>query len=244
MANFGTDTDILHESIMSAKGKPSDRLSAEQPKIENSTDHDTNGDRLNGSTAEDTIKTNAKTTNGPSKSTAHNRVRQFLCDNQLGELYELMIDSGYDDIDFVKGILEETDLDTLGVRIELRQRLMGAIDSDLQKPARAISTVTKTLISAFDNTAISSPIVDVKSGTSADHTANTNNNHNNHINNNSNANDNGNYSSATTSDNQDQSNSNEMPSVDEWLKNIRLPQYGEVFRYISMGHSFRLLTHG
>lgn len=238
MANFGTDTDILHESIMSANAKPLDRLSTEQTKSR-ATDHDTNGSAKATNTAistaaidnDDTIESSVNnTTNGPPKSNAHSLVRQFLGDNQLSELYELLIDNGYDDIDFVKGILEETDLDTLGVKIELRQRLMSAIDSDLQKPARAISTVTKTITAAFDNASISSPNVDVKPNITTDHTANANNNHNNHINNNSNANDNGNYNSTVASNDQDQSNCNEMPSVDEWLKNIRLPQYGEVFR--------------
>lgn len=231
MANFGTDTDILHDSIIFANAKPNDKQATE-PKIHFANDDDTISETQNGTTAKQDMDVTATTNGPPTNGGTQNHIRQFLSDNQLIELYDILIDNGYDDIEFIKGILEENDLDTLGVKIELRQRLMCAINTDLQKPARAISTVTKSLPAAFDNMAMNA-IADGKQETTAEFTTNSNNNHNNHINNNSSTNDNGNYNNLTTKPNsQDQSNCNEMPSVDDWLTNIRLPQYGEVFRYI------------
>lgn len=227
MANFGTDTDILHDSILFPNAKPSDKQSTE-PKLQFANDVDTNSEKRNGSAATQNIDLSATSNGPPINGGAQNHIRQFLSDNQLIELHDIFIDHGYDDIEFIKGILEENDLDTLGVKIELRQRLMCAINTDLQKPARAISTVTKSLPAAFDNMAIN-PIADGKQENTDEFTTNSNNNH---INNNSNTNDNGNYNLTTKPNGQDQSNCNEMPSVDEWLTNIRLPQYGEVFRYI------------
>lgn len=222
MANFGTDTDALHDSVLFAGAKADDKLAAAH-------DADLNGDGPNGGApTDDTAPSPADRCPLPE---AHARVRQFLGDNKLGELLDIFLDNGYDDVDFIKGILEENDLDTLDVRIELRQRLMGAIDADLQKPARAISTVTKSATSAFDN-AVISPMTDggQQENSSAELNANSNNNH---INNNNGANDNGNYNltPSPTPNSQANSNCNEMPSVDEWLQGIRLPQYAEVFRY-------------
>lgn len=221
MANFGTDTDTLHDSVLSASAKTNDKLPAANTNL--------NDDAPNGCVPTDDMESSPKDRRPLTE--AHARIRQFLSDNKLSELMDIFLDNGYDDIDFIKGILEENDLDTLGVRIELRQRLMSAIDTDLQKPARAISTVTKSATFTFDN-ALISPMTE---GSQHENNVELNSNsNNNHINNNNNSSANGNNNSTPsptpTLKNQSNSNCNEMPSVDEWLKNIRLPQYAEVFR--------------
>lgn len=150
----------------------------------------------------------------------HGLLMNFLYTNELEALGSILYDNGYDDVDFIKGILEESDLETLEINEENRKKLMAAVDNDLQKPARAITAITK-------------PASNAKS--SVYHSISTNNEKMQQINSNNNDyasnSNNNNYSTIPKQKNQNNYDcSTGTLTVDEWLASIRLTQYSEVFK--------------
>lgn len=221
MANFGTDTDILQDH-----GNNSNRRRDYQNRAENGRSNSIAGftfteiDRhRNAMKCSESLNSNVQRRSG--SQSPHGQLMNFLYDNQLDELSHTLYDNGYDDIDFIKGILDDSDLDVMEIKPELRTKLMAAIENDLQKPARAISTVTK---SATD----SSKII-------VYHSMNMNHEKQqpNSVSNDSTNNINHNNNSYSTIPKQKGLNNDDVSgtlSVHDWLAGIRLSQYAEVFR--------------
>lgn len=226
MANFGTDTHILQDSILFANpNSNSNSNRRREQRIENGRSNSIAGFTFNEiDKYKSVIKYSESMTNNRSQrksgsQSPNSQLRNFLCENQLDDLYQTLHENGYDDIDFIKGILEESDLDLLDVKIELRQKLMTVIDSDLQKPARAISKFSKSTTSFSGFNSMNPNNEKLQNNTDLSNDLSTANN----INNN-------NYSTIPKQKSQNSLDSNGILSVDAWLNTIRLPQYAEVFR--------------
>lgn len=149
----------------------------------------------------------------------HGQLIDWLYSNELESLDRILYDNGFDDVDFVRGVLDESDLETLDVPIEDRPKLMAAIENDLQTPPRAVSKFMKTtpnkssLYSSFNT---NDKIHSVNAASNNAYAQSTNNN---------------NYSTipkqkSLTSG----AESNGTFSVDEWLNSIKLQQYSDVFK--------------
>lgn len=140
----------------------------------------------------------------------------FLYDHQLDELSKVLYDNGYDDVDFSKGILDETDLEVLDVKPDARKKLLAAIESDLQKPARSFTSFSKSITDSIKSNAY--------------HSMNTSHekqltNAAEHLNHNNNS-----YSTIPKQKGQSNDDVNGTGSVNDWLASIRLSQYAEIFR--------------
>lgn len=151
----------------------------------------------------------------------HGQLIDWLYSNELESLDRILYDNGFDDVDFIRGVLDEGDLDTLDVPVDDRPKLMAAMENDLQTPARAVSKFMKT--------------TPTKSGVYSSFDTNDKVNSGNAVNNNvyaqSTANNN-NYSTIPKQKglNAGSSDSNATLSVEEWLASIKLQQYSEVFK--------------
>lgn len=143
----------------------------------------------------------------------------FLYDNELDELSNVLYDNGYDDIDFIKGILDESDLETMDVKAELRKKLMTAIENDLQKPARAITPFNKCLDESKTNAYHSMDTNHDKQPNSIDNDIGGTFNHNNNS-----------YSTIPKQKCLNSDETNGMLTVNDWLASIRLSHYAEIFR--------------
>lgn len=146
MANFGTDSDILHDSTNN-----SNRRRDYQNRCENGRSNSIAGftfteiDRhRNAMKSSESVNSNVQRRSG--SQSPHGQLMNFLYDNQLDELSNILYDNGYDDIDFIKGILDESDFEVMEIKPELRKKLLTAIENDLQKPARAITSFNKSII--------------------------------------------------------------------------------------------------
>lgn len=231
MANFGTDTDILNDS--STATNHASRRRDFQNRCENGRSNSVAGFTFSELDRHRNAMKSTESSNVQRRSGAespHSHLINFLYDNHLDELSHVLDDSGYDDIDFIKGILDESDLDALDIQPELRKKLMAAIENDLQKPARAITAVNKT-------SATAAAAVDSNKSTSAYNSMNINHHdklqHANSIaidtSNNGNYNNNS-YSTMPKQKTDDDTTAATL-SVSDWLDSIRLSQYADVFRY-------------
>lgn len=216
MANFGTDTDILNDSTSNRRR---DYRSCENGRS-NSVAGFTFSELDRHRNAMKSNETSANVQRRSGTQSPHGQLMNFLYDNHLDELSQILYDNGYDDVDFIKGILDESDFDAMDIKPELRKKLMAAIESDLQKPARAITAVNKTATATDSNKS------------SAYHSMNTNHHeklqHANSIATDSNYNNNI-YSTMPKQKHDDDATA--ALSVNDWLEGIRLSQYADVFRY-------------
>lgn len=149
----------------------------------------------------------------------HGQLIDWLYSNELESLDRILYDNGFDDVDFIRAVLDESDLDALDVPVDDRQKLMAAIENDLQIPARAISKCMKTtptkssLYSSFNT---NDKIHTVNAANNNVYAQSTNNN---------------NYSTIPKQKGlHTDAESNATFSVDEWLTSIKLQQYSEVFK--------------
>lgn len=230
MANFGTDSDVLHDDA--ALGNSNRRRDC-QNWTENGRSNSIAGftftelDRQrHAMKSSESMNSNVQQRRSGSQS-PHGQLMNFLYDNQLDELSNTLYDNGYDDIDFIKGILDESDLEVFEVKPELRKKLMSAIENDLQAPQRAITLFNKLTTDAQNKTSAyhsmnnanheKLPTNSVIGGSDGDsNSLNRNNNSYSTIPKQKCAN--------TTED------ANETLSVNEWLASVKLSQYAEVFR--------------
>lgn len=221
MANFGTDTDVLHDSAPINSNRRKDY----QNRSENGRSNSIAGFTLteidrhrNAIKSSESVNSNLQRRSGA--QSPHGQLMNFLYDNQLDELSNILYDNGYDDIDFIKGILDESDFDVLEIKPELRKKLLTAIENDLQKPAPAITSSNK---SATDT---NKSIVYHSMNTNHDKQSNAiGNDSGNHLNHNNNS-----YSTIPKEKGVNGDDANDTLSVNDWLTNIRLTQYAEVFR--------------
>lgn len=224
MANFGTDTDVLHDSTNQTNN--SNRRRDYQNRAENGRSNSIAGftftetDRhRNVLKCSESLNSNVQRRSG--SQSPHGQLMNFLYDNQLDELSNTLYDNGYDDIDFIKGILDESDLEVLEVKPELRKKLMAAIENDLQKPARAISTFTKTTTDSTKSNVYHSMNMnhEKQQPNSMGNDSSNNINHNNNS-----------YSTIPKQKGLNNDDVSETLSVHDWLASVRLSQYAEVFR--------------
>lgn len=222
MANFGTDSDILQEF----KNRNSQRS---HDRSENGRNNSiaalttTQIDRQRNATDKmDSMKRSTQRMSGT--QSPHSKLINFLCEHQIDELTDTLIDNGYDDIEFVRGILDESDLDAMEIQPEIRVKLMKAIGRDLQISARAITTFTKSHTNG-DKTIF----IDTLSTNDGESHQNAHNAIGGYCENNSNGNKN-NYATIPKQKYYNCHETNESLSVNDWLNGIRLPQYADVFR--------------
>lgn len=222
MANFGTDTDVLHDSAPINSNRRKDY----QNRAENGRSNSIAGFTLteidrhrNAMKSSESANSNLQRRSG--SQSPHGQLVNFLYDNQLDELSNILVDNGYDDIDFIKGILDESDFDVLEIKPELRKKLLTAIEKDLQKPARAITSFNKAATDTNKSNAYNSMNMNHdKQPNSVDSDSGNNLNHNNNS-----------YSTIPKQKGVNGDDTNGTLSVNDWLANIRLTQYAEVFRY-------------
>lgn len=149
----------------------------------------------------------------------HGQLIDWLYSNELESLDRILYDNGFDDVDFIRGVLDESDFDALDVPVDDRPKLIAAIENDLQTPPRAVSRFTNdspSKSSAYSSFNTNDKIQSVNAANNNVYAQTTNNN---------------NYStmpklktlSAGTE-------CNATVSVDEWLSSIKLQQYSEVFK--------------
>lgn len=226
MANFGTDSDILNDSTAA---NHTNRRRDFQNRCENGRSNSVAGftfselDRHRNAMKSTESSINVQRRSGT--QSPHGQFMNFLYDNNLDELSHILYDNGYDDIDFIKGILDESDFETMDVKPELRKKLMTAVENDLQKPARAITAVNKSA-SATGSDATKS---------SAYHSMNANQHdklqHANSIATDTSNGTNHNNNSYSTMPKQKHDDDTAVTlSVNDWLDSIRLAQYADVFR--------------
>lgn len=141
----------------------------------------------------------------------------WLYDNELEHLEKLLVDNGYDNIEFINGVLDEYDLELLNVNEADRKSLLSAIQNDLPKPPRAISKAIKNLknISPYSSatSTLASPTTVSPRSTLT-------------------------INSKTSDSDQIEQNGGTMHSdvedasvsIEEWLKSIKLLEYSEVFK--------------
>lgn len=222
MANFGTDTDILQEFNNSNSHRSHDRSeNGRNISIAGSTTIQIDRQR-NAKKEMDSMKRSIQRMSGT--QSPHSKLINFLCEHQIDELTDTLIDNGYDDIEFVRGILDESDLDAMEIQPEIRVKLMKAIERDLQMSAKAITTLTKSHTNA-DETIFN----DTLSTNDDESHQNAHNAIGGNCENNLNGNKN-NYSTIPKQKNYNNHETNESLSVNDWLNGIRLPQYADVFR--------------
>lgn len=221
MANFGTDCDILKEfnshlsHDLSENGQSNSIAGLTTTQIDR---------QRNAVKKMDSMKRSIKRKSGT--QSPHSILINFLCKHEIDELVDTLMDNGYDDIDFVRGILDESDLDAMEIKPELRVKLMKAIDSDLQTPARAINNFMESHTNA-DGTIFNNSL-----STNDDE---SHQNERNAIAGNCEINSNGNNNNGSTMAKQNNHNNFEVNgslSVNDWLNGVRLPQYAEVFRQL------------
>lgn len=226
MANFGTDTDILNDSTTS--NHANHRRDFMQNRCENGRSNSVAGftfselDRHRNAMKSIDLSGNVQRRSGT--QSPHGQLMNFLYDNRLDELSQILYDNGYDDIDFIKGILDESDLEAMAIKPEQGKKLLAAIENDLQKPARAITAVNKTAPATATDS----------NKSSAYHSMNTNHHeklqHANSIATETNYNNNI-YSTMPKQKHDDDSTAAAAAlSVNDWLDSIRLSQYADVFR--------------
>lgn len=217
MANFGTDSDILQEFNNS-------NMHCSHDRSENGRSTAQIDRQRNAMKKMDSMKRNIQRKSGTQSQ--HNILFNFLCEHKIDELSDTLVDNGYDDIEFVRGILDESDLDLMEIKPELRVKLMKSIDSNLQTPARAITTFTKSETNS-DKTIFNKTL-------SRNNDESHQNAHNEIASNceiNSNGNNN-NYSTISKQTNHNSPETNGSLSVNDWLNGIKLPQYADVFRQV------------
>lgn len=225
MANFGTDSDILQEFNNSDSHRLHDRSeNGRSNSIPGLTTAQIDRQRNSMKKMDSTMKGSIQRKSGT--QSPHSVLINFLCEHQIAEMADTLMENGYDDIEFLRGILDESDLHAMEIKPEFRLKLMKAIENDLQIPARAITTVTKTHTNAdktiFNNTLSKN---DDKSHQNVRNAIAGN------CKNNSNGNNN-NYSTMPKQKNHNSHEAKGSLSVNEWLNGIRLPQYAEVFRRV------------
>lgn len=218
MANFGTDTDILNGSTSASNH--TNRRRDFQNRCENGRSNSVAGFTFNElDRHRNAMKSTESSTNVQRRSgtqSPHGQLMNFLYDNNLDELSQTLYDNGYDDIDFIKGILDENDLEILDIKPELRKKLMTAIENDLQKPARAITAVNKTTLAMAPDSAKSSVYHEKLQHANSIATDTSNN---------------VNYNNNSYSTMPKQKHDDDMTlSVNDWLDSIRLSLYADVFR--------------
>lgn len=231
MANFGTDTDILNDST----NNHSNRRRDFQNRCENGRSNSVAGFTFSELDRHRNAMKSTESSNAQRRSGAqspHGHFINFLYDNHLDELSQILYDNGYDDVDFIKGILDQSDLDTLDIKPELQKKLLDAIENDLQKPARAITAVNKTATDSNRSSVYHSINHHDKLQHANSIAIDTSNNGN--YNNNS-------YSTMPKQKNDDDTTAATL-SVTDWLDSIRLSQYADVFRYVLRIH-FQLTAH-
>lgn len=226
MANFGTDTDILNDS---ATANHTNRRRDFQNRCENGRSNSVAGFTFSELDRHRNAMKPTESSNIQRRSGAqspHSQLMNFLYDSHLDELSQILYDNGYDDVDFIKGILVESDLETLEIKPELRKKLMTAIENDLQKPARAITAVDKMASSATGADSTKSSVY---------HSMNMNH-HDKLQHANSIATDTANITSynnnsySTIPKPKNDEDTTATLSVHDWLASIRLSQYADVFR--------------
>lgn len=154
----------------------------------------------------------------------HGQLIDWLYSNELESLDRILYDNGFDDVDFIRGVLDESDLDALEVPADDRPKLMAAIENDLQTPPRAVSKFMKTSpnkSSVYSSFNTNDKIHSVNGANNNVYAQSTNNN---------------NYSTSTIPKQKSLSagtENNASFSVDEWLTSIKLQQYSEVFKWVS-----------
>lgn len=223
MANFGTDNDLLQDSATANSNRKRDYQNRTENGRSNSiagstfTDSDRKRNALRS-----TESVNCHSQRRSGSQSPNGQLMNFLYDNQLDELSNILYDNGYDDIDFIKGILDESDLETLDIKPELRKKLMTAIDNDLQKPARTITSFNKSVTDANKSSAYYSMNTNHEKQTNsiiAGIDAGNNLNHNNNS-----------YSTIPKQKGLNCDDTDGTLSIGDWLNTIRLTQYAELFR--------------
>lgn len=235
MANFGTDlihdADTIQNDATALSNLNANRRRDHQNRVENGRSNSIAGfsfaelsrqNNSNENTHRHSMKYSESLNNAAKRrsQSPHSLLRNFLYSHELEPLSSILYDSGYDDIEFIKGILSDSDLETFEINVENRKKLLAAVENDLQKPARAITTLTKPASNAKSN-------VYHSMSTNNDKVQQFNSNNNDYA---SNSNNN-NYSTIPKQKNQNNFDGcNGTLSVDEWLTSIKLPQYSEVFK--------------
>lgn len=152
----------------------------------------------------------------------HGQLIDWLYSNELESLDRILYDNGFDDVDFIRGVLDECDLDTLDVPVDDRPKLMAAIENDLLTPPRAVTKFmnnSPNKSSVYSSFNANDKIQSVNATNNNVYAQSTNNN---------------NYSTIPKQKNVNASSeSNATVSVDEWLNSIKLQQYSEVFKYVT-----------
>lgn len=230
MANFGTDSDVLQDD---APLNNSNRRRDYQNRAENGRSNSIagftfteNNQNRNAMKNSESMNSNVQRRSG-SKS-PHGQLMNFLYENGLDELSNTLYDNGYDDIDFIKGILDESDLEVLEIKPELRKKLMSAVENDLLTPKRAIASCIKSTTDINKTNAYHSmnnanhEKTNNSTDSSADDSSNINRNNNS-------------YSTipkqkCLNNDDDDDDDANGTLSVNDWLASIKLTHYSEVFR--------------
>lgn len=190
MASFGTDPNLVENT-------------------ENTGDRPKSSTTLSLSEMSRNQRRNSARSASSDAPAPHRQLIDWLCDHRLEHLCHILIDNGYDDVDFLKGIVVESDLELLEITAEDRTNLMAAITSDLQTPSRAVTTLDKNGSNASDK---------MKMTSSLNSEYNAYNNNNNGSN------------SPQRNQNNDEHAINDSTKIDEWLSSIKLTQYSDVFR--------------
>lgn len=220
MANFGTDTDLLHDSAPINSNRRKDYQNRSENVRSNSIAGFTRTEidqHRNAMKSSESINSNIQRRSGT--QSPHSQLMNFLYDNQLDELSNILYDNGYDDIDFIKGILDESDLEVLDIKPELRKKLMTAIDTDLQKPARSMTAPKSETDSNKSNVYHSMNANHEKEPNSIGSDSGNSLNHNNNS-----------YSTIPKQKGLNGDDTNDTLSVNDWLTGIRLTSYAETFR--------------
>lgn len=224
MANFGTD-DLSKTTFSSDKEKK--QRTSNQNRFENGRSNSIAGyptiDGNNTSIGSlQTSKSMSNSNASHSAPTNHDRFVEWLYTNGLEHLENILIDNGFDDIEFMKDVIDESDLELLEVQTDDRKKLLTAIDNHLQKPSRAISkfvksTTTKSGVYSSFNTNEKNYVFNANNSDKLHSTKNNN------------------YSTIPKQKSSDTNDTdgNATLTVDEWLDSIRLSQYSEIFRYKS-----------
>lgn len=222
MANFGTDTDILNDSTTATNH--TNRRRDFQNSCENVRSNSVAGFTFSELDRHRNAMKSTESSNKQRRSgsqSPHGQLMNFLYDNHLDELSQILYDNGYDDIDFIKGILDENDLETLEIKPELRKKLMTAIENDLQKPARAITAVTASSADSAKSSAYHSMNVNHHDKLQHANSIATDTSNNMNYNDNS-------YNTMPKHKNDEDTAA--TLSVHDWLASIRLSHYADVFR--------------
>lgn len=232
MANFGTDTSLMSSSTTatttttapSSAFGGSTRRRPYSNRMDNGRSNSVTGyvsyNDANKSAHSVSSLASPHDIDSQRSTSPHGQLIDWLYSNELESLHRTLYDNGFDDVEFIRSVLCETDFDALVIPVEDRPKLLAAIENDLQTPARAVSKFMKT---TPNKSSVYSSFNTNDKIHSGNNTANNNIYAQSTINNN--------YSTMPKQRSMNAgADTNATFTVDEWLISIKLEQYSEVFK--------------